>query len=165
MSGNKIILGIGNQLGGDDAVGAFVARRINKKLRKNAPTSPPTASDQPDMISIDAGTAPENYTSVIRKHRPALLILVDAADMGLPAGSIRIIPPDKIQTVSFSTHHMPLSTFFTYVREFCGQAYLIGIQPKFTEIGKRLSSNLRKSGQHVADLIFEGRWNEIQILE
>jgi len=40
----KIILGIGNPLGGDDAVGSYVAHRLNEKLKeKSVPheVSPP----------------------------------------------------------------------------------------------------------------------------
>lgn len=160
-----MILGIGNPLGGDDAIGAFVARRINKKLRRKVQNSSQISSALQDVISIDAGTGPEHYTSVIRKHRPDQLILVDAADMGLAPGSIRVLSPQKIQMVCFSTHRVPLSIFLSYVGNLCGQVYLIGIQPKSTEIGKGLSSTLRKSGEYVAELILEGRWHEIQTLE
>jgi len=31
----KIVLGVGNPLGGDDAVGSYVARRLNEKLKEN----------------------------------------------------------------------------------------------------------------------------------
>ena len=94
----KIILGIGNPLGGDDAVGSYVARRLNEKLKEK--------SVPHEVTAIDAGPAPESYTSVIRRKQPEQLILVDAADMGLPPGSIRILPQDKIATLSFSTHRM-----------------------------------------------------------
>ena len=153
----KIILGIGNPLGGDDAVGSYVARRLNEKLKEK--------SVPHEVTAIDAGPAPESYTSVIRRKQPEQLILVDAADMKLPPGSIRILPQDKIATLSFSTHSMPLSAFISYVRGLCGQVYIIGIQPERTAIEDKLSDTVRKSGERVADLILDERLNEIRTLE
>ncbi len=152
----KIILGIGNPLGGDDDIGPHVARRLQKKVKEVR---------RQDIIAIDAGPAPEGYTSVIRQHRPEQLILVDAADMGLPPGSVRLLPPDKIKTVSFSTHTMPLSALISYVQEFCGQVHVIGIQPERTAIGDKLSRVVQKSGERVAKLIFNDRLGEISVLE
>ena len=114
---HKIILGIGNPLGGDDAVGSFVVRKVNEKQQGKASAERAKASRQQDITAIDAGTAPESYTSIIRRNRPEQLVLVDASDMGLPPGSIRLLSPEKIATLSFSTHRMPLSAFVSYVSE------------------------------------------------
>jgi len=85
-----IVLGIGNQLGGDDAAGIRLVGILNRRLHGAKAPYPA------QVTAIDAGTAPESYTSVIRRHRPDLLLLVDAADMGLPPGALRIIRPEKI---------------------------------------------------------------------
>jgi len=158
MSGT-IVLGIGNPLGGDDAAGALVVDTLNQKRQKLHPL----LSDE--IRAIDTGTAPESYTSVIRQHRPDLLILVDAADMGLPPGSFRIITPDRINTLSFSTHHMPLSMFISYVSEFCGKILLVGIQPERTETGSGISKVVRKSARELVEAILERRISEIPLLE
>jgi hydrogenase 3 maturation protease len=160
--GGTIVLGIGNRLGGDDAAGTYVVDMLNPALsdlsagRLKAKTSLP-----PEIMAIDAGTAPESYTSVIRQHRPDLLILVDAADMDLPPGAMRTIAPEKISIVSFSTHHMPLSMFIAYVKEFCGKVLLIGVQPERTDAGSGISTVVRKSVKNLADVILEGRIVEI----
>jgi len=152
---HQVILGIGNPLGGDDAVGGYVARKLNDKLKE---------AKRQDSIVIDTSSAPENYTSIIRKNKPQQLILVDAAHMGLPPGSIRLLSPDRISTVSFSTHSMPLSAFVSYVREFCGQTFVIGIQPEQTTIGDKLSDIVQKNGDCVADLILDDRLDEFETL-
>ncbi|MFP3880618.1 MAG: hydrogenase maturation peptidase HycI, partial [Dehalococcoidia bacterium] len=158
MSGT-IVMGIGNRLGGDDAAGTIVADMLNqKRQRLDAPL-------QGDITIIDAGTAPESYTSVIRQRRPDLLILVDAADMGLPSGASRTITPDRISTVSFSTHHMPLSMFVSYVTEFCGKVLLVGIQPERTETGSGISKAVRTSVGRLVDAILQGQISEIPVLE
>lgn len=165
MSGT-IVLGIGNRLGGDDAAGTFVVDILKPTLRAlSAGQHKTRALLDTEIVAIDVGTAPESYTSVIRRHRPDLLILIDAADMGLPPGTVRIITPDKISVLSFSTHNIPLSTFISYVEEFCGEILLIGVQPEQTEIGNGLSKAVRKSVKKLADTILEGRTAEIPLLE
>jgi hydrogenase 3 maturation protease len=165
MSGT-IVLGIGNRLGGDDAAGPCVVDMINPALRALsvgqyvAKTLLPT-----EITAIDAGTAPESYTSVIRQHRPDLLILIDAADMGLPPGTLRVILPEKISILSFSTHHMPLSMFISYVKEFCGKVLLVGVQPERTETGGQISKTVCQSVKELAEAILEGRIGEIPLLE
>jgi hydrogenase 3 maturation protease len=157
MSGT-IVLGIGNRLGGDDAAGTCVVDMLNQR-RHGAKALSPT-----EIVAIDGGTTPESFTSVIRQHRPDLLILVDAADMGLPPGALRTITPEKISILSFSTHHMPLSMFISYVKGFCGKVLLIGVQPEQTETGRRISKAVRKSVKKLAEAILEGRVAEIPLL-
>ena len=157
MSGT-IVLGIGNRLGGDDAAGTLVVDILNQRQYRAK------ALPSNEIIAIDASTAPESYTSVIRQHRPELLILVDAADMDLPPGTLRIITPEKISILSFSTHHMPLSMFIAYVKEFCGNVLLVGVQPERTETGRGISKTVRKSMKKLAEAILEGRITEIPLL-
>ena len=157
MSGT-IVLGIGNRLGVDDAAGTCVVDMLNQRRHRTRAPVPA------EIMAIDVGTAPESYTSVIRQHRPDLLILVDAADMGLPPGALRTIAPEKISVVSFSTHHMPLSMFISYVEEFCGNVLLVGVQPERTEAGSGISKEVRKSVKKLAEAILEGRIAEIPLL-
>ncbi|MFO7997070.1 MAG: hydrogenase maturation peptidase HycI [Dehalococcoidia bacterium] len=158
MSGT-VVLGIGNRLGGDDAAGTGVVDILNRR-QQGGKALPPY-----ELVAIDAGPAPESYTSVVRRRRPDLLILVDAADMGLPPGALRIITPEKISVPSFSTHHMPLSALVSYVQEFCGEVLLVGVQPEQVETGSRLSKAVRKGVEELAGAILEGRAKEIPLLE
>ncbi len=150
-----IVLGIGNRLGADDAAGTFLVDMLNQRQHKAE------AAHSQEITAIDASTAPESYTSVIRRRRPDLLILVDAADMGLPPGALRTIPLERINVLSFSTHNMPLSMFVSYVKEFCGKIMLVGVQPEGTDMGKRLSEAVRKSVKELVEVILEGRVAEI----
>jgi len=158
MSGT-IVLGIGNRLGGDDAAGTCLVDMLKQRQHKAK------TLHSAEITAIDAATAPESYTSVIRQRRPDSLILVDAADMGLPPGALRTIPPEKISVLSFSTHHMPLSMFISYVQEFCGKVLLIGVQPERTEMGGGISKAVRRSMTQLVDVVLEGRVAEIPLLE
>jgi hydrogenase 3 maturation protease len=158
MSGT-IILGIGNRLGGDDAAGTCVVDMLNRRRQKamDSPTS--------EIMAIDTGTAPESYTSVIRRQRPDLLILIDAADMGLPPGALRTIAPEKINILSFSTHHIPIPMFVSYVEEFCGKVLVIGVQPEQAETGTGISKAVHKSVKKLVEAILQERVAEIMPLE
>lgn len=158
MSGT-IVLGIGNRLGGDDAAGNCVVDILNQGQHKTR-TLLPT-----EIMAIDVGTAPESYTSVIRRHRPDLLIMIDTADMDLPPGVLRAITPEKISILSFSTHNIPLSMFISYVEEFCGEILLVGVQPEQMAMGSGISKAVQKSVKKLAEIILEGRTAEIPLLE
>ena len=110
----NILLGVGNELRGDDGIGVFVAKHFYAEGWK----------------AIDCGMLPENYSSVVRKERPELLVIVDATDMGLEPGSIRAIPKEKIGGLALSTHSMPLSLLIDLLEPHCGKVVLVGIQPK-----------------------------------
>jgi len=165
MSGT-MVLGIGNPLGGDDAVGSCVVQMLNRVLStRSSGRHSAGASVLAGITVIDGGTAPESYTSVIRRQRPESLILIDAADMGLPVGAVRIIPEGSLRTLTFSTHHMPLSAFISYVKELCGRVWLIGIQPAQTEAGTAISKVARTSARKLVRTILEGRLERIPLLE
>ncbi len=155
----EMVLGIGNTLKCDDGIGVYIAERINEHLKeaKNKP--------EREVIVIDCGTTPENFTSVIRKHNPDRLILIDAADMGLSPGSYRIVPPEKVASTNFSTHNIPLSTFVSYVSELCGEVILIGVQPGKMNFGTVLSSAVQENGDGVAKLIIEEKLDETEPLK
>jgi len=141
-------MGIGNELRGDDAVGIYVAKNFKKEGWK----------------TIIAGQVPEDFTSEIKRIRPEILVLVDAALMGLEPGEIRIVPVDKIPNVAFSTHGMPLSFFISYVRDFVGEVILIGIQPKQMEFGMDISTEVKKGAQWLLDILRRERLMEINTL-
>lgn len=162
----EVILGIGNILKGDDGVGIYIAERLNEYLQHIKHGSKQDRFvGAGETIVIDCGTAPENYTSIIRRHNPDGLILVDAADMGLSPGSYRIISPEEIKVMHVSTHNMPLSFLISYVSEFCRNIVLIGIQPDKMKLGTILSRAVRRGGEQVANLIIEKGLNEIEVLK
>jgi Ni,Fe-hydrogenase maturation factor len=48
-------------------------------------------------IPLASGTAPENFTGILRKTLPSYFVLVDAATMGISLGEYRIIRRDTIE--------------------------------------------------------------------
>lgn len=112
-----LIVCIGNRDGGDDAVGPFIADQL--KTRKIS-----------DIDVLDVGIAPENFTDVIKRKKPDVLLLVDAIDMGLDPGEIRQVSKDHLGVMHISTHGIPLSLLMTYFEQYIETVLLFGIQPK-----------------------------------
>lgn len=143
-----VILCIGNSEGGDDGIGPYLAGRLQ--------------NTQAQDIVIDAGTTPENYTRVIKREAPDLLILVDAAEMNLPAGEIRRIPKEKISTMHLSTHGIPLSLLIQYLEKDLPHILFIGIQPK--TMNGLLSDSVKRSGDHLIEILRKKQYDQITIL-
>ena len=113
-----VILGMGNELDGDDAAGIQVARRLQTIL-----------ADTEDMLVIDGGNAPESYTGKIRQFMPDFVLLVDGADMDEEPGTVAWLDWEDTDGLSGSTHTLPLHVLSNYlVLEFGCQVALLGIQ-------------------------------------
>lgn len=102
---------------GDDGAGP--------RLAELCQTNPPG-----NWKVIDGGSAPENDIAAIRALQPARLLVVDATDMGLSPGEIRIVDPDDIaEMFLMTTHNMPLNYLIDQLKEDIAEVIFLGIQP------------------------------------
>jgi hydrogenase 3 maturation protease len=145
----NILLGIGNPQNGDDGAGIVVASRFKKE----------------GWVSLSCGTAPENFTGVIRKTRPDCLVLVDAAAMGLSPGEFRIIPRHKIADVSIGTHQLSLSLLIDFLSDTAGRIVLIGIQPDRVVSGEEISPQVREGAERLVHVLSSGELDRIPVLD
>ena len=111
-----------------------------------------------DWEVIDGGSAPENVAHQIRQLRLKRLLIVDAADMELPPGKIRIIDKDAIAELFFvSTHNMPLDFLIEQLEEDIAEIVFVGIQPDLVSFGFPMTETVRDSVQFLYDFLREGR--------
>jgi hydrogenase 3 maturation protease len=93
-----------------------------------------------NLLIIEGGPAPENVTGKIRSFHPDLVILIDAAHMDEPPGTVQWIPLESIDGMSASSHSLPLSMLAGYLTaEIDCEVSVLGIQPAQNEIGSKLS--------------------------
>ncbi len=130
---------------GDDGVGPYLYQLL-------------TENPLSDWEVIDGGSAPENVAHQIRQLRPKRLLIVDAADMELPPGKIRIIDKDAIAELFFvSTHNMPLNFLIEQLEEDIAEIVFVGIQPDLVSFGFPMTETVRDSVQFLYDFLREGR--------
>ena len=109
------------------------------------------AADAGHLLILDAGPAPENITGELRRFRPEVVILVDAAQMDLPPGSIELILWDSTTGMSAASHMLPLSMLARYLTlEFGCAVHLLGIQPAHNEPDRPLSVSVQGAVEEIA---------------
>lgn len=124
------ILGIGNELYGDDAAGVIAARRLQ-----------PALAGRKDLLVLDVGSVPENCTGVLRRFKPDAVIMLDAAQMNAEPGTLRCLGWRDLVGLDASTHTFPLSTLAQYLSDELGcKVLLVGIQPLRGDFDVPLSS-------------------------
>jgi hydrogenase 3 maturation protease len=147
-AGPVAVIGIGSELHGDDAAGVLVARKLG--ARRAAPAG--------RLRAFEAGGAPENVTGDLIRFlgsgagpgRPHVL-LVDAANLDLAAGQMKLLAPEDLDGISCSTHRLPLGVLGRYLAERSGcQVSVLGIQPKSVSFLAPVSPEVRRAVTLVA---------------
>ena len=145
-----LIMCIGNRDGGDDAIGPYIADKLKKEEIKN-------------FVVLDCGIVPENYTSVVKQYNPKNLTIIDAVEMGLNPGEMKIVPKEKIGKMHISTHGIPISVLIGYLEQYLENILFIGIQPK--TMSGEMTTIVRKSGNKLIELIKTNNLKKIEALE
>ncbi|MPM60796.1 Hydrogenase 3 maturation protease [bioreactor metagenome] len=129
------MVGIGNELNGDDAAGILVAQKLWAGAEIPA-----------NCLSIVAGSLPENASGPLRRFGPDLVIFVDAADSGLPSGTVSWLAEDQIGGFSASSHTLPLTVLGGFLRNELGcHIEYLGIQPQSIEYLEGVSETMIQS--------------------
>ena len=138
------LIGVGNDLRGDDSAGLLVARTL---LEDEAITN------MPNLLVVEGGPAPENHTGKIRAFQPDLVLIIDAANINESPGTIQWIPLESIDGMSASSHSLPLSVLTHYLKLELGcDAAILGIQPEQNGIGSEITPFVRAA---VNDIVAE----------
>ena len=113
------------------------------------------------VVPVNCETTPENWTAPLRKNPPLVLMVADAADMGLPGGSVRRMNLEDTGGITFSSHGIPLSVLLEPFKNSV-EIRVIGIQPERRGFGEGLSPEVSRAVQSVAQAIREGRTGELE---
>ncbi len=133
MQPTTLILGLGNVLMTDEAVGAEVVRRLEQESDPDAP-----------LVFIDGGTL--SFTLALPIGDCPQLIVVDAAAMGAPPGSVRVFEGEamdrQLSVNAKAVHEVSLSDLMDIARltdTLPLRRALVGIEPEFVGWGDRLT--------------------------
>ncbi len=144
----NLLLGVGNDIRGDDAIGEEIAREFQRE----------------GWDVEDCGTMPENFIPHIEEGVYDQVVIVDAADMGLEPGEIRRVPRDNLGVFTMSTHALPLSLVMDFLAKKVGSVTLIGIQPKDMSLKEGMTPELEEAKEHLLELLMTDEWRDIPCL-
>jgi len=139
IEGKRILLlGVGNRLRGDDAVGPLLVERLQGQV---------------DIPLLDTGDVPENYLGPIEDSGAEVVLVVDAVEMGANVGDAAIFDIEQVQNMSVSTHTANLGLLFKVIPpERRPQVIMLGIQPGNMEFGQGLTVSVHKTLKGLAEL-------------
>ncbi len=171
-----VVLGVGNELRGDDSAGLKVARILNDDkggaeddreqdgthIRDNKEEGKNANGKERRIEAYDCGPMPENFTQKALASGADTVLIVDAADMGLDPGRIRIIEKDSIIMETITTHALPLRFLIEYLEREGMDVHMIGIQPESIDMGSEMSPPVRKAIERTVALITEEDWTGLE---
>ncbi|MEM2883114.1 MAG: hydrogenase maturation peptidase HycI [Nitrososphaerales archaeon] len=140
-----VIVGLGNRLRGDDAIGLELINTLKGRVGDN-------------IFLIEAETTPESYTDVISSFKPTHILFVDAAQFNKKPGYTRLISMNEIADLPLSTHSISLDTLARYLSQsVSAKIALLGIQPKCIDFKEELTREaeeaVKKAGALLSKLI------------
>jgi hydrogenase 3 maturation protease len=146
------ILGVGNELRGDDGAGVIVARRLLRRFGALR-TLGGGHLESGHVLILNGGCAPENVTGVLRHFGPHVLLVIDAAEMNHAPGTVRLfrLGVNRVagaggKLPALSTHSLPMSALARYCQsQFGGEWWALCVQPAQNGLDEPLSPVVRRA--------------------
>jgi hydrogenase 3 maturation protease len=133
-----VFVGLGNRMLGDDGIGPALLDHLKKYLPH----------------TVDAGVTLEEYTGVIRRLNPSVIVILDAADFGAEPGQIKIIMAEEVSLVRIGTHKISLDIIMEYLSSETGaEIFILGIQPDHISYSSSLSPSVDRAARECAEVI------------
>lgn len=134
--GRIYVLGLGNTDRADDGAGVLVALTLKKRF-------PSFSYSEHDGVE---GTV----LDISEKKEDATVLFVDAANLGLEPGSVRLIAKDMVRATEITTHRVAVALMASVLERAGKGAAVIGIQPKDIEFRGEVSEPVQASVKAVA---------------
>lgn len=130
---DDVVFTVGNRMMGDDGAGPLLASLLRR-------------SPAPGWQVVDGASAPENAVHRVRAMAPGRVLVVDATEMELEPGEIRLVDDRFIaERFIMTTHDLPVSYLIASLRETVAEVRLLGIQPSVVAFGYPLSGAVERA--------------------
>ncbi len=134
-----VILGVGNPLQGDDAIGPCLVDLLHGRI---------------DATLIYGGEVPENYLSSIRATRPEVVLIVVALELGAQAGSIAVLDADRLRAIENFTRNPGLAFLAVMIQDETGaEVILVGIQQEGTAFAAGMSEPVHQTMHNLEEML------------
>ena len=142
IGGRSIVLmGVGNEMRGDDAFGVILAERIEDEV--------------PVRVFV-CHDLPEDYAVKAADLKPDIVIVLDAADLGGKPGDARLILAQEIPPTPGVTHRPSLEMLARFLELDAGaETWVLGVQPDLErlEVGAAMSEAIEEAVDHLAEML------------
>ena len=139
------LVGVGNELRSDDAVGLEIASSLRKMLG---------ASPAPGVKIHACTPMPERLLSKLASGEGRVIVF-DAVEASASPGKVVFRSMSDTKYGFFGTHNIPLQLvpgLGDHLRDF----FLVGVQPASLEVGQSLSETVRESMDEVVAVVAAG---------
>jgi hydrogenase 3 maturation protease len=138
-----VIVGVGNPIRGDDAVGPRIIELLEEKPMK-------------DVLLLNTESVPEAFTGKVEEFKPTHVLMVDAANFRGEPGETKLITGEQIGGQAISTHSLPLNIFITYIEKSLNvSVLLLGIQPMSIGLGEPMTEPLETAAVSVSNTLYQ----------
>jgi len=135
------IIGLGNPLRGDDAIGNYIALGLKGFLR-----------DVQGVEVIIAEDRVENVMNRVKKLKPSLIIFLDAIRSHAEPGTIILKDLEELAEPEGYTHKIPLKLLLR-LSGIDSESYVLGVQARAIDFGKGLSEPVKRSGDELIEFL------------
>jgi hydrogenase 3 maturation protease len=136
-----VIIGMGNELRADDAIGLLVVRLL-KPYSHNR------------LQVFEGHMTPDVFIAPACAAQPTHLLIVDAAELHKKPGTWQVLFPNEVEEGLFTTHIIPVVEMAAEIQRRCGaKVAFLGIEPKSRDISLSQSKECLRAAEEIADII------------
>jgi hydrogenase 3 maturation protease len=136
-----VVIGMGNELRADDAVGLHVVRLLKPFTHEK-------------LKVFEGHMTPEAYIGPACASHPTHVLIVDAAELGQKPGAWQVLSKNNVEQGLFTTHTIPAVEIAAEIQRKCSAAVVfVGIQPKSRDISLGLSRECQKAAEEISEII------------
>jgi len=136
-----VVIGMGNELRADDAVGLHVVRLL-KSFQNNR------------LTVFEGQMTPEVFIGPACATHPTHVLIIDAAELKKKPGAWQVLSMDSVEQGLFTTHSIPAIEVAAEIKRRCAASVVfVGIQPKSREISLGLSKKCRQAAEEISEII------------
>ena len=136
-----VILGVGNPLQGDDAVGPNLVDILHGRI---------------EATLIYGCEVPENYLSAISAARPEVVLIVVALELGAEPGSIAVLDADRLRAIENFTRNPGLTFLAVLIQDTTNaEVILVGVQPEATNFAAEMSPPVHQTLHNLEEMLVD----------
>ncbi len=138
LKGRVAVMGVGNILRADDALGPRVASAL-----KETDTLTPFVCE----------SVPENWLAPVRRSSPDVILFVDVADFGGEPGEIRLLEASDLAGLHAPGTHGMASRFLMelFTQSTKAPSFMLAVQPLTIELGEPMSEPCERAAREIID--------------